>query len=105
MRRKKHINSCSVIKYYFYLIHLTFTSVYFTFHYMCFAKIVFHQRSLCTGLDKVLKKYHPKCLSVRDKIEICHLALNNLPPWPLIYAFYKLYKFGKFEIKMCRRQF
>ena len=35
---------------------------------MCFAKIVLHQTSLCTGLDKVLKKYHPKCSSVRNAV-------------------------------------
>ena len=50
------------------LIHLAFTLLYFTFHYICFSKIALNQTSLCTGLDQVFKKYHPKCLSVRDAV-------------------------------------
>ena len=45
-----------------------FTLVYFTFHYIGFAKITLFQTSVCTGLDQVLLKYHPKCLSVRDAV-------------------------------------
>ena len=50
------------------LIHVGFTLVYFTFHYIGFAKITLFQTSVYTGLDEVLKKYHPKCLSVRDAV-------------------------------------
>ena len=45
-----------------------FTLVYFTFHYIGFAKITLFQTSVCTRLNEVLKKYHPKCLSVRDAV-------------------------------------
>ena len=60
----KHLQCCKILL----LIHMGFTLVYFTFHYIGFAKITLFQTSVCTGLDQALLKYHPKCLSVRDAV-------------------------------------
>ena len=62
MRCKKLINIRSVIKYY-YLMHVVFNLVYFTFHYRGFSKITLHQTYMFTGLDQVFKKYEIDLLS------------------------------------------